>query len=99
MSEFHIRNLAAACAPRIAAKVEAVVLQTIRDELPGTIAEVLREQYAGEKFSIWVPKRSPAAQRDRNAAIRARYNGHNAASLSAEFSISIRQVMRLVAGR
>ena len=34
MSEFHIRNLAAACAPRIAAKVEAVVLQTIRDELP-----------------------------------------------------------------
>jgi Mor family transcriptional regulator len=99
MSDYHIRNLANACAPRIAAKVEAAILATIRQELPETIAEVLREQHAGGSLSLYVAKRPVAAKRDRNEAICARYNGHNAKSLAAEFRCSVSLIYKIVALR
>jgi Mor family transcriptional regulator len=95
MSEFMIRALAAACAPRIAAKVEAAVVATVRAELAGTIEAVLREQWAGEHLRIYVPKRPRSFLRDRNEALRAKFNGTNGRELAAEFSMSIKQVLRI----
>lgn len=98
MSEYMIRKLAAACAPKIAEKVEAAVLETVRAELPGTIEAVLREQFPGETVRLYVPKRSAASRRDRDNMIRARYNGRNARELAAETGLSIKQVHRIANG-
>lgn len=95
MSDFQIRQLAQACAPRIAGLVENVVLETIRRELPGTIESVLREQFPGETVRLYVPKRSSASRRDRDNYIREKYTGRNAAELSAETGLSIKQVHRI----
>lgn len=95
MSEFLIRSLAQACAPKIAAKVESAVLATVRAELPGVIADVLREQYPGETLKLYVAKRSAASRRDRDAAIRAAYTGHNARDLAARFGLSPKQIHRI----
>lgn len=98
MSDIMIRQLAAACAPRIAAKVEAAVIATVRAELPGTIADVLREQFPGETVRLYIPKRSVASRRDRDAAIRAQYNGRNLKQLAAEFKLSPKQIHRIANG-
>ena len=99
MSDLLIRQLAEACAPRIAAKVEEAVVATVRAELPGVVADVLREQYAGETVNLYVAKRSAASRRDRDAMLRQCFNGRNAAQLSVQTGLSIRQVMRIVAIR
>ena len=92
MSDYLIRNLALACAPRIAAKVEAVVMQTVRDELPGALENVLREMYAGETLHLYISKASVSGRRDRDNAIRAAWNGRNGKELSTQFGLSIKQV-------
>ena len=98
MSEFMIRKLAAACAPKIAEKVEAAVLATVRTELAGTIEAVLREQFPGETVRLYIPKRSSASRRDRDAAIRAKYNGRNVRQLATEFKLSPKQIHRIANG-
>lgn len=98
MSDLQIRALAAACAPRIAAKVEAAVVATVRAELAGTIEAVLREQFPGETVRLYVPKRSTASRRDRDNAIRQQFNGRNCKDLAARFGLSIKQVHRIATG-
>ena len=97
MSEYHLRNLAEACAPRIAARIDAAIRQVIRDELPEVVQEVLREQHAGGSLSLYVAKSPGRTRGERNAAIRARYNKHNAKTLAAEFGISESLVFKIVA--
>ena len=86
------RHIAPQLMPRVQMAVHAALKQIIDDELPGMLREALRHE-----IPELVAKRSPSGQRDRNAAIRARYNGHNAKSLAHEFGISIRQIMRIAA--
>ena len=99
MSDYLIRTLSAACATRIAAKVESVMLQTIRDELPGTVETVLREMYDGETLSLYIPKGSASNRRDRDNAIRATWTGFNAKELSAQFKLSTKQIYRIATGK
>ena len=99
MSELTLRDLAAACAPRIAAKVEAVVVATVRAELPAVLEAVLAERYAGETFKHYAAKRPASMRRERDIAIRARYNGNNCAALAKEFGLSPRMVFKIVSGR
>ena len=96
MSNFHIRDLAQACAPRICAAVERVVIETVRAELPRTIEAVLREQFPGETLRLYVPKLSVASRRDRDIAIRAQFTGRNHGELSRRFGLSIKQIARIV---
>lgn len=98
MSDYLIRSLAAACAPRIAAAVEAAVLQTVRDELPGTLESVLREMCAGETISLYVPKGRASDRRDRDNAIRSMWNGRNARELAVQFKLSTKQIHRIATG-
>ena len=99
MSDLQLRSLAQACAPRIAAKVEAVVLQTVRDELHGTIEAVLREQFPGETLRLYVSKKPVTARRDRDNAIRQQFNGRNTRELAASFGLSIKQIYRIATGK
>ncbi len=99
MSNFIIRNLAIACAPRIAAKVEAAVMQTVRDELAGTIETVLHEMYAGETLRLYVSKAGPAMRRERDHAIRAAWTGRNASALAHQFGLSTKQIFRIATGK
>ncbi len=96
MSDLMIRNLAIAAAEKLSGKVEAVVQQTIREQLPSAVEAVLREQYPGETFRIYVPRRSLQMRRERDAAIRAMYNGHNAKAIAHQFGISARMVFNIV---
>ena len=99
MSDFLIRSLAAACVPHLAAKVEAAVLQTVRDELPATLRHVLHEMYAGETLRLYVPKISNSDKVTRDAAIRAAWTGRNATLLAAQFGLSVKQIQRIATGR
>lgn len=99
MSDLMLKNLAAACAPRIAERVETVVVETVRAELPAIIEAVLRERYPGETLRLYVSKRPGGMRRVRDEAIRARYNGRNVKELSTEFGLSMRQVFRIATGR
>ena len=99
MSDYQIRELAEACAPRIAAQIEQVVLTTVRQSLPGVIADVLREKWAGESVRLYVAKRSTSSRRDRDIIIRAQYNGHNCAELAHRFGLSQSMVFKIVAGK
>ena len=99
MSDFLIRNPALACAPRIAARVEAVVLQAVRDELPGTLEAVMREMYAGETLRLYVSKASVSGRRDRDNAIRSAWTGRNARELATSFGLSTKQVYRIATGK
>lgn len=96
MSDLLIRELAMACAEKLGSRVESAVQQTVRECLPGTIEAVLREQYPGETLRLYVPKRSAASRRDRDAAIRAMYNGRNAKEISHKFGLSVRMVFNIV---
>lgn len=98
MSDLMLRTLASACAPRIAAKVEQVVVDTVRAELPAIIEAVLREQYPGETLRLYVSKRPGAIRRLRDEAIRAKYTGRNAVALAKEFGVSPRWVYKVVSG-
>lgn len=98
MSDYQIRQLAAACAPRIAAAVESAVVDIVRRELPGTIENVLREQFPGETVRLYVAKRSVSSRRDRDNMIRAEYTGRNARALSAKFGLSMKQIHRIGSG-
>ena len=99
MSDLMLKTLAAACAPRIAARVEAAVVSTVRAELPTIIEAVLRETYPGETLRLYVSKKPGAMRRLRDDAIRAKYTGGNVVALSKEFGISARTVFRIVSGR
>lgn len=99
MSELTLRELAAACAPRIAAKVEAAVVSTVRAELANVIEQVLAESYPGETFRHYAATRPASMRRDRDQAIRAKYTGQNAAALAKEFGISTRMIFKIVSGR
>ena len=97
MAEMSIRNLAAACAPRIAAKVEAAVVQSVRAELPGTIEQVLSEMFPGQTVRLYIPRKPVTAKRDRDTAIRALWTGRNLLELSKEFHLSRTAIYRIVA--
>lgn len=99
MSDLMLRTLAAACAPRIAARVEQAVVSTVRAELPTIIEAVLRETYPGETLRLYVSKKPGAMRRLRDDAIRAKYTGSNAAALAKEFGLSARMVFKIVSGR
>lgn len=92
-SEYRVRSLAERIAPRIAPKVEAALLACIRAELPGMLMDELRRE-----IPEFTPKRSVTVRRDRDNLIRARFTGRNAAELSAQFGLSIKQVMRIARG-
>lgn len=92
-----LRDLAVAAAghPRI----EQAVNNALRQELPGVIESILRDQYPGETVRIYVAKRSTTSRRDRDIAIRAKYTGHNVKALATEFGISPRMVFNIVSGK
>lgn len=92
-SEYRVRSLAEHITPRIAPKVEAAILACIRAELPGMLMEELRRE-----IPEFTPKHSVALRRDRDNLIRARFNGSNAAELSGQFGLSIKQVIRIGRG-
>lgn len=97
-SEFHVRTLAERIAPRIMPSVSdaatKAIMATIRAELPGLLMAELRDLLPEH-----TPKGSSAARRDRNAAIRAEYNGRNITALAAKYGISRRMAFNIVAGR
>lgn len=99
MSDLMIKNLAAACAPRIAERVETVVVETVRAELPAIIEAVLRERFPGQSLRLYVSKHPGGMRKVRDEAIRAKYNGSNVRALAAEFGLSMRQVFRIATGR
>jgi Mor family transcriptional regulator len=92
-SEYHVRTLAERIAPKIAPAVERAILATVRQELPGLLMAELRDMLPEH-----TPKGSSAARRDRNAAIRAEYNGRNIGVLAAKYGISRRMAFNIVAG-
>lgn len=99
MSDIQMRELALACAPRIAAKIEAFVLQTVRDDLAVTIEAVLREKYPGERLRIYISKKPATARRERDNAIRTKFTGRNTSALAEEFGLSIKQTHRIATGK
>lgn len=99
MSDFMLKSLAAACAPRLAERVDTVVRETVRAELPAIIEAVLREQYSGETLRLYVSKKPGAIRRVRDEALRAKYNGRNLKALATEFKVSLRQAFRIVSTR
>jgi Mor family transcriptional regulator len=92
-----IRDLATAAAAH--PKIESAVNEALRRELPGVIEEILSIQYGGQRIEIYVAKHSASSRRDRDNAIRAKFNGRNAIALSKEFKLSTRQIMRIGTGK
>lgn len=99
MSDLLLRQLAQACAARLAGKVQSAVNQVVQQELAGTIQEILREQYPGESLKVYVAKRPGGSRRERDNLIRTRYNGKNAEDLARDFELNVRQVYRIVGRR
>jgi len=99
MSDLMLKNLAAACAPRIAEHVETAVKDAVNSHLPAIIEAVLRERYPGETLRLYVSKRPGGMRRVRDEAIRAKFNGRNVKELANEFHLSMRQVFRIATGR
>jgi Mor family transcriptional regulator len=98
VSDF-IRNLALACAPRLAEHVETAVKEVVRSELPAIIEAVLRERYPGETVHHYASRRPGGMRRVRDAAIRAKYDGKNVKALAAEFGLSARMIFNIVSGQ
>jgi Mor family transcriptional regulator len=88
-----VRDLANAAASH--PKIETAVNAALKSALPGVIEEILSQQYGGQKIEIYVAKRSASSRRDRDNAIRAKFNGRNTKALSNEFKLSMRQIMRI----
>lgn len=103
MSEITLRDLAAACAPKLAPKIterlQKVLVDTVREELPSVLEHVLAEMIPGETFKHYAAIRPASRRRLRDDAIRAKYNGRNCAALAKEFGLSPRMVFKIVAGR
>lgn len=96
MSDLLIRQLAEACAPRIAPAVEAAVVATVRTELPLVIDAVLREMFQGESIKLYISKKPRSVRKMRNDAIRAEYNGNNVKALAKKHGIAPRTVYRIL---
>jgi Mor family transcriptional regulator len=64
--------------------------------LPDVIEGILREQYPGEQVKFYVAKKPGNLRRERDAAIRAEYNGRNARALATKYGISARMVFNIV---
>lgn len=95
MSEFLIRNLAAAAAAH--PKIESAVLGALRETLPGVINDLLREGFAGETLRLYVPKnRGRSDRRERDNLIRSRFTGNNHAALAGEFGVTVRHIRNIV---
>lgn len=92
-----IRDLATAAAAH--PKIECAINAALKQTLPGVIEEILTQQYGGELIQIYVAKHSSTVRRDRDNAIRAKFNGRNAPALASEFKLSIKQIMRISTGR
>lgn len=90
-SEFHVRTLAERITPRIAPSVEVAVLTAVRAELPRLLMEELRQMLPDN-----TPKGGGIRISERNAMIRARYNGSNLHALSKEFCLHPRHIRRIV---
>lgn len=89
-SEFHVRTLAERITPRIAPSVEAAILAAVRAELPRLLMEELRTMLPDNTAKGGVRKS------ERNALIKARYNGSNTTALAKEFGLHPAHVRRLV---
>jgi len=92
-SEYRVKCLAERIAPKMAPKIEAALLDCIRAELPAMLMDELRRE-----LPEMTPKHSQAIRRERDNLIRARFNGNNAAELSTQFGLSIKQVVRIGRG-
>jgi hypothetical protein len=92
-SEYRVRALAENIAPKIAPKVEAVLLECIRAELPALLMDELRKALPEH-----TPKHSASMKRQRDGLIRARYNGSNASDLGSQFGLSAKQIARIARG-
>lgn len=88
-----VRDLANAAASH--PKIETAVNAALKATLPGVIEDILSQQYGGQKIEIYVAKHSANSRRDRDNAIRAKFNGRNTKALSNEFKLSMRQIMRI----
>lgn len=93
-STLMLRDLATAVAAH--PKIESAVMGAIRAELPGVIETILRERYPGEQVRLYVAKKPPTMRRERDVAIRAEYNGHNAKALATKYGIGVRMVFNIV---
>lgn len=91
MNDLLIRQIAEQCAPRLSVAVESAVQEIIRQQLPGAIAAVLRESFAGEQLRVYVPKMPRASRRERDALILARRGSHPK-EVAREAGCSVRQV-------
>lgn len=96
-STLMIRDLATAVAAH--PRIESAVMGAIKAELPGVIESILRDRYPGEQVRLYVAKKPSTMRRERDAAIRAEYNGHNAKALATKYSISPRMVFNVVGVR
>lgn len=88
-----LRDLAEAAATH--KSIEMAVTSAIKTALPTVIEEILSQKYGGQEITIYVAKRSASSRRDRDNAIRAKFNGRNAQILATEFKMSVRQIMRI----
>lgn len=79
-------------------RIETAVMQAIRTELPTVIEMILSEMYPGETVRLYAPKKPVALRRERDAGIRAEFNGRNAKALAEKYRISARMVMNIVRG-
>ncbi len=93
-SEYRVRKLAERIADRIAPSLAPDESVTLRHQLPALLMDELRNE-----LPEFTPKRSVSARRDRDAAIRSQYTGHNCRELSARFGISVSMVFKIVAIR
>lgn len=91
-----IRDLATAVASH--PRIEQAVMGAIRAELPDVIEAILRDRYPGEQVKLYVAKKPASLRRERDIALRAEYNGHNAPALAKKYGISTRMVFRAVSG-
>lgn len=77
-------------------RIEQAVTSAIRAELPGVIEMILSEMYPGEDVRIYVPKKPVQLRRERNAALRMEYNGHNIKALVEKYGISARMIFNVI---
>lgn len=93
MSEFFIKQLS----QRV---VQHPDFQTGITNLVGSVLQtVITADFAGERFSLYVPKR-PASQRgSRDISIRSEWTGSNCELLAKKYSTSPRHIRRIVKGK
>lgn len=77
-------------------RIEQAVMGAIRTELPTVIEMILSEMHPGESVRIYAPKKPVALRRERDAAIRAEFNGRNIPALAKKYGISSRMVLNIV---